>query len=105
MLFRSLSSWALDRLRGIFWLWWKDERDADPAPANNTRSDVAARYSLDGGISWGPLEFATNEGDLDVQFPSIVVGQDGRLHVSWSDIRNGSSKQSLFFRTRQSQVP
>ncbi len=101
----QLSSWVADRFRNILWLLWKDERDADPAPGTQSRADVALRYSLDGGRSWSAQEFASNEGEFDTRFPSMAIGPDGRIHVTWNDDRNGTSKQTVFLRSRASQVP
>lgn len=95
----ELSSWAVDP-SGRLWLWWKDLRDADPAPTVQTRADVALRYSSDDGASWSSLELATDQGDLEVYFPSLAIGPDGRAHVYWSDERSGDGTKTVFHRNR-----
>ncbi|MCK6554868.1 exo-alpha-sialidase [Candidatus Binatia bacterium] len=96
----KLSSWASDPWRGVLWLWWKDERDALPPPSDDIRSDVALRYSLDGGTTWSPLEFATDAGAVEARFPGMGVGPDGSPHVMWSDRRDGEDTETVFVRNR-----
>lgn len=96
----KLSSWASDPWRGVLWLWWKDERDALPPPSDDIRSDVALRYSLDGGTTWSPLEFATDAGAVEVRFPGMGIGPDGAPHVMWSDQRDGDNTETVFVRNR-----
>ncbi|GIV95550.1 MAG: hypothetical protein KatS3mg057_0207 [Herpetosiphonaceae bacterium] len=79
-----LSSWAYDPSGKRLWLWWKDERDADPPPSEEKRSDVVAKYSTDGGLTWSELQFVTDEGDAEVYFPGMALGADGRAYAMWS---------------------
>lgn len=95
----ELSSWAVDP-GGRLWLWWKDLRDADAPPSDQTRADVALRYSSDAGANWSALEFATDQGDMEVYFPSLAIGSDGRAHVYWSDERAGAGVKTVYHRSR-----
>ncbi len=96
----KLSSWAADPWRGVLWLWWKDERDALPPPSDDVRADLAVKYSLDGGTTWSPLEFASDIGSLEAYFPGMAVGPDGRVHAMWSDSRGGAGIEEIFVRSR-----
>lgn len=95
--------WALDNKHGVLWLFWKDERDADPPPGSaEPRADIACKYSIDRGQTWSPLEFVTDLGDIEPKFPSLTVGPDGRAHAMWSDARYGASLESVFLKSRLS---
>lgn len=95
----ELSSWAVDA-SGRLWMWWKDLRDADPPPGTEKRADAVLRHSADGGANWSALEFATDQGDREVYFPSLAIGPDGRAHVYWSEERGDSGVKSVFHRSR-----
>ncbi len=89
-----------DHRHGVLWLFWKDERDADPPPTQNFRADVVCKYSTDGGRSWGRMEFATDLGDIEVKFPGITCGRDGHIYLCWSDRRNGDNQEQVYFKSR-----
>ncbi|NOZ06589.1 MAG: DNRLRE domain-containing protein [Chloroflexi bacterium] len=94
--------WAADNTHGVLWLFWKDEADFGTAPCTgaNRCSDVAGKYSTDGGQSWSAMEFVTDLGDVEVKYPSPAVGPDGIPRVMWSDLRNGASQEAVFVRSR-----
>jgi hypothetical protein len=100
----ELSSWAPDPYRGVLWLWWKDLRDADPPPGQNHRADVALRFSTDGGRQWSALEFATDEGEVEVLFPSIAAAADGGAHVLWTESRAAGGLRTIRQRARDPQA-
>jgi hypothetical protein len=100
----ELSSWAPDPFRGVLWLWWKDLRDAEPPPGQNHRADVALRFSSDGGRQWSALEFATDEGEIEVLFPSVAVAADGGAHALWTDSRTAGGLRTIRHRDRNPQA-
>ncbi|MFZ1238412.1 MAG: exo-alpha-sialidase [Anaerolineae bacterium] len=96
--------WAPDNPHGVIWLFWKDERDfLTPAcPEPERCADIAGKYSSDGGLTWSAQEFVTDLESVEVKFPSLIVGPDGRPHALWSDRRTGSEVENLYVRSRLS---
>ena len=88
----------------MIWLFWKDERDfLTPAcPEPERCADIAGKYSSDGGLTWSAQEFVTDLESVEVKFPSLIVGPDGRPHALWSDRRTGSEVENLYVRSRLS---
>ncbi len=90
-----------DKENNRLWAFWRDERDAPPGNVTEFKSDLACRFSLDGGETWSSPEFITDLGDLDVRFPSVAVGSEGKVHATWSDRRFGAMREKVFFATRR----
>lgn len=89
-----------DPRRPYMWLFWKDERDAEPPPSQNFRADIACKLSVDGGRSWSQMEFATDLGNEEVKFPGIAIDPAGRPNVVWSDRRQGANLEQVHFKRR-----
>lgn len=96
--------WAPDNPHGVIWLFWKDERDfLTPAcPEPERCADIAGKYSTDGGLTWSAQEFVTDLGSVEVKFPALIVGPDGRPHALWSDRRSGPDVENITIRSRLS---
>lgn len=92
--------WVPDTRNHTLWLFWKDERDASPPPTTDWKSDVAGKFSLDGGRTWSRIEFATDLHDVELKFPGITSGPDGKVYLVWSDRRDGNDNEQLFFKSR-----
>lgn len=90
--------WVPDMQNNTLWLFWKDERDASSPP--DWRSDVAGKFSLDGGRTWSRLEFATDLHEVELKFPGITAGPDGKVYLVWSDRRYANDSEQLFFKSR-----
>lgn len=97
-------SWAPDNAHGVIWLFWKDERDflTPNCPGPERCADIAGKYSSDGGLTWSAQELVTDLGSVEVKFPALAVGPDGRPHALWSDRRAGPNVENLYLRSRLS---
>lgn len=96
--------WAPDNAHGVIWLFWKDERDflTPNCPGPERCADIAGKYSSDGGLTWSAQELVTDLGSVEVKFPALAVGPDGRPHALWSDRRAGPNVENLYLRSRLS---
>lgn len=93
--FSRFPSWVAHPNIDVLWLFWKDERDR--VDSTNVQADVSGKYSLDGGITWSNLDRATDQGTIEVKFPSVALGPDGTPYVLWSDERSGSGAAEQIF--------
>jgi len=89
--------WAYDARHDILWLFLKDERDVQ---LPNFKADIACKFSRNGGRTWSPQEFVTDMGDVEVKFPGVVSGPDGRVYAIWSDRRESTTSEQLYFKAR-----
>lgn len=62
--------------------------------------DIVGKYTLDLS-TWSPMEWVTDDPELDHRFPSPCIGPDGRPYVAWSDQRHGSSHETVFMKSRK----
>lgn len=88
-----------DAAGDVLWYLFKDERDAVGDEA--TYADVAGRYSLDGGRTWSTLEFATDEGDVEMGFQGYTVGPDGTFHINYEMFEAGPGQKHLRYIRRR----
>lgn len=91
------SWWAYDTSNQVLWVLWKDERDAS---GGDRRSDLAARYSRDDGLSWSAEELVTDLGDTECEFPALAIGPDGAAYAVWSDHRAGATSAAARLKVR-----
>lgn len=97
--FSRFPFWVVDPRLDVIWLFWKDERDR--TSDTDVQADIAAKYSTDYGDSWSALERVTDEGALEVRFPSPALGPNGTVYLTWSDERSGSDEnEQVFFSSR-----
>lgn len=95
---------AYDAGRDILWLYWKDERDMDHETGNR-QSDIAGRFSKDGGTTWSDLEFVTDNGTIETRYPAFCVGEDGIVHALYSRGESGEEEPYTVYYTHRTSVP
>jgi hypothetical protein len=84
----------VDGLGNVFVVWkdWRDDSDPTTAPYLN---DIYLARSTDGAATFGPSVRVTDEymnADYGYNFPPrLAVDPSGYVHVTWHDLRNGSS--------------
>jgi len=82
----------------VLWLMYKDERDM--VDFSDRRSDLAASCSMDGGQTWGEVEFATDEGDREIGFQGYTISPDGEPVVVFKRWELDGSIASQFLVSR-----
>ncbi len=68
--------------------------DTLPAPAG---PDVFYSCSTDNGKTWSKIEDVSNTPGAISRSPGIAVGEDGRIHIVWSDTSSGDESPDVFY--------
>ncbi len=83
-----------DLVHDRLWCTWKDERDGPASP------DIMCSWSDDGGQTWAPPEFASDEGDEAVGFKAMSLFPDGRPALNYEVTVAGTDQTRVLFRQR-----
>src|SRR5262249_13431088 len=86
---------AVDRTSGNLYVVWQDGR------FSGTHDDIAFAMSTNGGLTWSAAEKINQtptgipSGDQQAFLPSIAVGANGVIAVSYYDFRNNTATAGL----------
>ena len=82
---------AVDSVNGNLYAVWQDGRFS-----SGTRSDIAFTMSTDGGNTWSStVKLDQNSAGTSAFLPSVEVGADGTVGVSYYDFRNNTPASGL----------
>jgi hypothetical protein len=81
---------AVDRASGALYTVWQDARFSGP-PLGHAFAGIAISKSTDGGLTWSTPVQVNQRPDVQAFTPSVEVGSDGTVGVTYYDFRNNTS--------------
>ncbi len=81
---------AVDRASGALYAVWQDARFSIPPPGH-AYAGIALSKSTDGGFTWTSPVQVNQRPDVQALTPSVEVGANGTVGVTYYDFRNNTS--------------